>query len=110
MICQVEDKYMANVCESQLMMWDQYAVLERIRLEGLVASSLALGQSRCLRTVGLDSPLLVNLLSEDEVLTVLSRPEDCAKWGLGLVRTEDNTSIIILDTPTASPTSTLLLR
>ena len=39
LICQVEDKYMATVCESQLMMW------ERIRLEELVASSLAYGQS-----------------------------------------------------------------
>ena len=99
LICQVEDKYMATVCESQLMMWDQHAVHERIRLEELVASSLAHGQSHCLKTVGLDSPLLVSLPSEDEVLAVLSRPEDCARWGLGLVRTEDDTSIIIMDSP-----------
>ena len=65
---------------------------EKIRLEELMVSTLKRGDSHFLRTVTLESPLLVSLPTEEETLAVLSRSDDCAGWGLGLVGTEDTGS------------------
>jgi hypothetical protein len=92
LIGQVEDKYLATVCGDQLVLWDQHAVHEKIRLEEMMVSTLKRGDSHSLRTVTLESPLLVSLPTEEETLAVLSRSDDCARWGLGLVGTEDTTS------------------
>ena len=96
MIGQVEDKYLATVCGDQLVLWDQHAVHERIRLEEMMVSTLTPGDSHTLRTVSLECPLMVSLPTEEqeESLALLSRSDDCARWGLGLVGTEDTTSII----------------
>ena len=99
LIGQVEDKYLATVCGGQLVVWDQHAVHERIRLEEMLASSLTPGHSPSLRTETLESPLLVSLPSQSETEAVLSRPGDCVRWGLGLVGTEDTSTILITDIP-----------
>ena len=51
MIVQVEDKYLATVCGDQLVLWDQQAVHERIRLEEMIVSTLTPGDSHSLRAV-----------------------------------------------------------
>ena len=99
LIGQVEDKYLATVCGGQPVVWDQHAVHERIRLEEMLASSLTPGHSPSLRTETLESPLLVSLPSQSETEAVLSRPGDCVRWGLGLVGTEDTSTILITDIP-----------
>ena len=48
---QVEDKYLATVCGDQLVLWDQQAVHERIRLEEMIVSTLTPGDSHSLRAV-----------------------------------------------------------
>ena len=99
LIGQVEFKYMATMSGTQLMMWDQHAVHERIRLEEMVTSSLSPENCNHLKSEVLEDFLLVSLPSEEEVLAVCSRPDYSARWGLGLVRTEDTNSIIIMDIP-----------
>ena len=47
MIGQVVDKYLAMVCGSQLVVWDQH---ERIRLEEMLGSRLTPGHRPSLRT------------------------------------------------------------
>ena len=47
LIGQVEDKYLAMVCGSQLVVWDQH---ERIRLEEMLGSRLTPGHRPSLRT------------------------------------------------------------
>ena len=51
LIVQVEDKYLATVCGDQLVLWDQQAVHERIRLEEMIVSTLTPGDSHSLRAV-----------------------------------------------------------
>ena len=43
--------------------------------------------SHSLRTVSLECPLLISLPTEEEIQAVLSRSDDCARWGLGQVGT-----------------------
>ena len=62
-----------------------------------MVNTLTPGDSHSLRAVSLECPLLVSLPTEEETLAVLSRSDDCARWGLGLEGTEDTTSIIIMD-------------
>ena len=50
LIGQVEDKYLATVCGGQLVVWDQHAVHERIRLEEMLGSRLTPGHRPSLRT------------------------------------------------------------
>ena len=82
MIGQVEDKYWASVCGDQLVLWDQHAVHERIRLEEMMASTLTPGVTHSLRTVALECSLLGSLPTEEETLAVLSRSGgDWGWWG-----------------------------
>ena len=69
-IAQGRDKLQTTVCGDQLVLWDQHTVHERIRLEEMMVSTLKPGDSHSLRAVS-----------------------------LGLVGTEDTTSIIIMDIP-----------
>jgi DNA mismatch repair ATPase MutL len=48
---QVEDKYLVTVCGEQLVLWDQQALHERIRLEEMIVSTLTPGDSHSLRAV-----------------------------------------------------------
>ena len=82
LIGQVEDKYLATVCGSLLVLWDQHAVHERIRLEEMMASTLTPGVTHSLRTVALECSLLGSLPTEEETLAVLSRSGgDWGWWG-----------------------------
>ena len=51
LIGQVEDKYLATVSGDQLVLWDQHAVHERIRLEEMIVSTLTPDDSHSLRSV-----------------------------------------------------------
>ena len=51
MSVQVEEKYLATVCGDQLVLWDQHAVHERIRLDEMIISTLTPSDSHSLRAV-----------------------------------------------------------
>ena len=94
LVGQVEKNYLATVLDNQLLLWDQHAVHERIRLENLIEGSL--------ESASLDNPLLMMIPSsaEREALFTDRGTKFCSRWGLALTRAEDETSVFILDTPT----------
>ena len=60
---QADDKFLASVSSSYLLLWDQHAVHERINLEFMIASvKLPDGKIRC---KSLSSPFTVQLRSVD---------------------------------------------
>jgi DNA mismatch repair protein MLH3 len=87
LIGQVEDKYLATVCGSLLVLWDQHAVHERIRLEEMMASTLTPGV-----TQDCSSGMLSSGQSSYRGGDTSSAQQ--VRWGLGLVGTEDTTSMM----------------
>ena len=81
MIGQMEDKYLATaVCGDQLVLWDQHNVHKRIRLEGMMVSTLTPGDSHS--GLYLWSVLFWPVFLPRRRLAVFSRSDDCAlQWG-----------------------------
>ena len=83
----LEDKYLATVCGSLLVLWNQHAVHERIRLEEMMASTLTPGV-----TQDCSSGMLSSGQSSYRGGDTSSAQQ--VRWGLGLVGTEDTTSMM----------------
>jgi len=85
---QVEDKFLATVCGDLLVLWDQHAVHERIRLERLVSQAVEEGQDgRTAVKTAPCHPALTVSLPLCEVPAVLESLLLLERWGLKLVPT-----------------------
>ena len=82
---QVEDKFLATVCGGLLVLWDQHAVHERIRVERLLGEAVVeVGGRSVARWGALPQPLAVTL-PQAEALVLAGCHQVAAKWGVRVV-------------------------
>ena len=91
---QADDKFLASVTSSYLLLWDQHAVHERINLEFMI-NNVKLPDGK-IRSKTLSSPFTVQLRSEEEVSAVSQSSQD---WGVQFAVLEDNTSLLVTEVP-----------
>ena len=98
----MDDKFLATVCDGLLVLWDQHAVHERVRLERLLADALVEGSS-CLavKSAACQLPLVVSLPIEEASLVVEGGGQLLERWGVqlaenGKVRKTGGESPIVL--------------
>ena len=82
---QVDEKFLATVCGGLLVLWDQHAVHERVRLERFLAEALVDG-SPCLavKSAPCQLPLVLSLPVEEASLVVESGGQLLGQWGVQL--------------------------
>ena len=82
---QVDEKFLATVCGGLLVLWDQHAVHERVRLERLLAEALVEGSPRlAVKSAACQQPLVVSLPREEASLVVESGEQLLGRWGVQL--------------------------
>ena len=77
----MDEKFLATVCGGLLVLWDQHAVHERVRLERLLAETLVEGSPRL---AACQLPLVVSLPREEASLVVESGEQLLGRWGVQL--------------------------
>ena len=106
LLLQVDDKFLATVCGGILVLWDQHAVHERVRLERLLAEALVEG-SPCLavKSAACKLPLVVSLPIEEASLVVEGGGQLLGRWGVQLAengkvtKTGGESSIVLSHIP-----------
>ena len=84
-LLQVDEKFLATVCGGLLVLWDQHAVHERVRLERLLAEALVEGSPRlAVKSAACQLPLVVSLPREDASLVMESGGQLLGQWGVQL--------------------------
>ena len=91
---QADDKFLASVSSSFLLLWDQHAVHERINLEFMI-NNIKLPDGR-IRSKTLSSPFTVQLRSEEEVTAVSLASKD---WGVEFAVLEDPRTLLVTEVP-----------
>jgi len=100
---QVDEKFLATVCGGLLVLWDQHAVHERIRVERLLADALVEG-SPCLavKSAACQQPLIVSLPREEAALIVDGERQLLEQWGVKLAEVSQKGEIVKDDVPSSS--------
>ena len=81
----MDEKFLATVCGGLLVLWDQHAVHERVRLERLLAEALVEGSPRlAVKSAACQLPLVVSLPREEASLVVESGGQLLGRWGVQL--------------------------
>ena len=82
---QVDNKFLATVCGQSLVLWDQHAVHERIRLEQLLAEAVTSESGSEVVKSGACKPALAVPLPQPECeLLQAGDPQLLARWGVSL--------------------------
>ena len=93
----MDEKFLATVCGGLLVLWDQHAVHERVRLERLLAEALVEGSPRlAVKSAVCQLPLVVSLPREEASLVVESGEQLLGRWGVQLAETGGDSSNVAL--------------
>ena len=88
----MDEKFLATVCGGLLVLWDQHAVHERVRLERLLAEALVEGSpGLAVKSAACPLPLVVSLPKEEASLVVESGGQLLGRWGVQLA--EENRKV-----------------
>ena len=100
---QVDEKFLATVCGGLLVLWDQHAVHERIRVERLLADALVEGSPRlAVKSAACQPPLVVSLPKEEAALIVGSERQLLEEWGVKLAEVCQKGEIVKDEVPSSS--------
>ena len=87
----MDEKFLATVCGGLLVLWDQHAVHERIRLERLLAEALVEESSFLgVKSAPCQLPLVVSLPKEEASLVMESGGQLLGQWGVQLAEAPEN--------------------
>ena len=91
------------MCGGLLVLWDQHAVHERIRVERLLADALVEGSSRlAVKSAACQQPLIVSLPREEAALILGGERQLLEQWGVKLAEVSQKGEIVKDDVPSSS--------
>ena len=100
---QVDEKFLATVCGGLLVLWDQHAVHERIRVERLLADALVEGSPRlAVKSAACQPPLVVSLPREEAALIAGGERKLLEQWGVKLAEVYQQGEIVKDEVPSSS--------
>ena len=95
---QVGNKVLASVSGTQLLLWDQHAVHERIRVENLIRDAMTSDGTK-VKAMSLTDWLSVDLSGDGgEMAAIVSQHPSLATWGLAVVPV-DHGSLLVTEVP-----------
>jgi len=95
---QVENKVLASVSGTQLLLWDQHAVHERIRVENLIRDAMTSDGTKVKATNAPDWLCMDPCGDGGELTAIVSQPQGLAAWGLAVVPL-DSGSLLVTEVP-----------
>ena len=91
------------MCGGLLVLWDQHAVHERIRVERLLADALVEGSPRlAVKSAACQPPLVVSLPREEAALIVGGERQLLEQWGVKLAEVYQQGEIVKDEVPSSS--------
>ena len=90
----MDDKFLATVCGELLVLWDQHAVHERVRLERLLGDALVEGSPRlAVKSAACRLPLTLSLPEEEFSIVVESGGQLLEQWGVRLSEATESETV-----------------